>query len=152
MKDIYHYQYLDEKLSSSGMPTEVQMQDVAAAGIQLVINLAPHDSPNAIPEEARLVKSLGMEYINIPVTWRAPEAEALTRFLDEMDANIGKKTLVHCEANYRASAFVMLYRVLRLGWNKADAIPVMEKMWNPEDFPVWEQFIEAALKSNRDGT
>ena len=152
MKDIYHYQYLDENLSSSGMPTADQMKDVAAAGVQLVINLAPHDSPNAIPDEADLVKNHGMEYINIPVTWRAPEAEALTRFMNEMDAQAGKKILVHCEANYRASAFVMLYRVLRLGWNKADAIPVMEKMWNPEDFPVWEQFIDHALKSNGDGT
>jgi protein tyrosine phosphatase (PTP) superfamily phosphohydrolase (DUF442 family) len=151
MKDIYHYQYLDENLSSSGMPTAGQMKEVTEAGVQLVINLAPHDSHNAIPNEAGLVNNLGMEYINIPVTWRAPEAEALTRFMDEMDKHAGKKIFVHCEANYRASAFVMLYRVLRQGWNKADAIPVMEKMWNPEDFPVWEQFIDNALKSNRDG-
>jgi protein tyrosine phosphatase (PTP) superfamily phosphohydrolase (DUF442 family) len=152
MKDIYHYQYLDENLSSAGMPTAGQMKEVAEAGVQLVINLAPHDSQNAIPDEAGLVKSLGMEYLNIPVTWRAPEVEALTRFMDEMDQHAGKRILVHCEANYRASAFVMLYRVLRLGWNKADAIPVMEKMWNPEDFPVWEQFIDDALKSKGDGT
>jgi protein tyrosine phosphatase (PTP) superfamily phosphohydrolase (DUF442 family) len=148
MKDIYHYQYLDGNLSSSGMPTADQMQEVAKAGVQLVINLAPHDVPNGIPEEAGLVNSLGMEYINIPVTWRAPEAEALSRFLDEMDAHAGKKILVHCEANYRASAFVMLYRVLRLDWNKADAIPVMEKMWNPEDFPVWEEFINDQLANH----
>jgi protein tyrosine phosphatase (PTP) superfamily phosphohydrolase (DUF442 family) len=152
MKDIYHYQYLDENLSSSGMPTAGQMKEVAEAGVQLVINLAPHDSQNAIPDEAGLVKSLGMEYVYIPVTWRAPEAEALTRFMDEMDTHAGERILVHCEANYRASAFVMLYRVLRQGWNKADAIPVMEKMWNPEDFPVWEQFIDDALKSKGDGT
>jgi protein tyrosine phosphatase (PTP) superfamily phosphohydrolase (DUF442 family) len=152
MKDIYHYQFLDENLSSSGMPTSEQMKEVAEAGVQLIINLAPHDVPKAIPDEAGLVNSLGMKYINIPVTWRAPEAEALTRFMDVMDAHAGKKILVHCEANYRASAFVMLYRVLRLGWNKADAIPVMDKMWNPEDFPVWEQFIENALKRNEQGT
>jgi protein tyrosine phosphatase (PTP) superfamily phosphohydrolase (DUF442 family) len=152
MKDIYHYQYLDENLSSSGMPTADQLKDVAVAGVQLVINLAPHDAPNAIPEEARLVESLGMEYINIPITWRAPEVDGLTRFLNEMDAHAGKKILVHCEANYRASAFVMLHRVLRLGWNKADAIPVMEKMWNLEDFPVWEQFIDDALKSKEEGS
>jgi protein tyrosine phosphatase (PTP) superfamily phosphohydrolase (DUF442 family) len=145
MKDIYHYQSLDENLSSSGMPTADQMKEVAEAGVQLVINLAPHDSPNAIPNEAGLVNSLGMEYINIPVTWRAPEAEALTRFMDEMDAHTSKRILVHCEANYRASAFIMLYRVLRLGWNKVDAIPVMEKMWNPEDFPAWERFIDDQL-------
>ena len=46
---------------------------------------------NAIPDEAGLVKSLGMEYLNIPVTWRAPEVEALTRFMDEMDQHAGKK-------------------------------------------------------------
>ena len=148
MKDIYHYQVLDENLSSSGMPTADQMKEVAEAGVQLVINLAPHDAPNAIPDEGELVNSLGMEYINIPVTWRAPESESLTRFMKEMDAHAGKKILVHCEANYRASAFVMMYRVLRLGWNKADAIPVMEKMWNPEDFPVWEKFIQDQLTNH----
>lgn len=145
MKDIYHYQSLDENLSSSGMPTAEQMKEVAEAGIQLVINLAPHDVPKALPEEAALVHSLGMEYINIPVTWRAPESQSLARFMDEMDAHRAEKILVHCEANYRASAFIMMYRVLRLGWNKADAIPVMEKMWNPEDFPAWENFISGQL-------
>jgi protein tyrosine phosphatase (PTP) superfamily phosphohydrolase (DUF442 family) len=148
MKDIYHYQFLDENLSSSGMPTADQMRKVAEADVQLVINLAPHEATNALPNEADLVTSLGMEYINIPVTWGAPETEALTRFMDEMDAHTGRKILVHCEANYRASAFVMLYRVLRLGWNKADAIPVMEKMWNPEDFPVWESFINDQLANH----
>ena len=145
MNDIYNYWYYDENLSSSGMPTLEQMKLVAEAGVQLVINLAPHEVPNAIPKEDQLVNELGMEYLNFPVTWRAPEAEALTNFLDAMDANAGKKIHVHCEANYRASAFIMMYRVLRLGWRKEDAIPVMERMWNPEDFPVWQKFIDEHL-------
>lgn len=145
MTDIYHYQFLSETLSSSGMPTAEQMQQIADAGVQLVINLAPHDVPKALPNEAELVTSLGLGYINIPVTWRAPESEALTQFMDVMDTHAGKKIHVHCEANYRASAFIMMYRVLRQGWNKADAVPVMEKMWNPEDFPVWETFINDNL-------
>jgi protein tyrosine phosphatase (PTP) superfamily phosphohydrolase (DUF442 family) len=145
MKDIYHYQFLSETLSSSGMPTIEQMKNVAEAGVQLVINLAPHDVPNAIPDEGELVQRLGMEYVNIPVIWRAPERDSLQQFMDTMDAHAGKKILVHCEANYRASAFVMMYRVLRLGWKREDAVPVMEKMWNPEDFPVWETFIEENL-------
>ena len=59
MKDIYHYQVLDENLSSSGMPTADQMKEVAEAGVQLVINLAPHDAPNAIPDEGELVTVWG---------------------------------------------------------------------------------------------
>jgi len=145
MTDIYHYMFLNEQLSSSGMPTAEQMKSVAEAGVQVVINLAPQDVPHPLPDESELVNALGMEYINIPVTWRAPEAEALTRFMDAMAARTDKKILVHCEANYRASAFIMLYRVLRLDWKKEDAIPVMEKMWNPEDFPIWDKFINEQL-------
>jgi len=145
MNDIYHYMFLNEQLSSSGMPTAEQMKSVAEAGVQVVINLAPHDVPHPLPDESELVNALGMEYINIPVTWRAPEPAALKQFMDVIDARTDKKIHVHCEANYRASAFIMLYRVLRLAWKKEDAIPVMEKMWNPEDFPVWQKFIDEQL-------
>lgn len=148
MNDIYHYQFLNEKLSSSGMPTAKQVKQLADEGVQVVINLAPHDVPNALPSEAELVNNLGMEYFNFPVLWRAPESELLQRFMDTMDEHAGQKIHVHCEANYRASAFIMMYRVLRLGWNKDDAIPVMEKMWNPEDFPVWQTFIDDNLANH----
>jgi len=149
MRDIYHYQFLNENLSSSGMPTIEQMKEIAIAGVQVIINLTPHEIQNAIPNEGDLVSSLGMEYIHIPVTWRAPEQNAFIHFMDAMDAHASKKIHVHCEANYRASAFIMMYRVLRLGWKKEDAIPMMEKMWNPEDFPVWEAFIQEQLANHQ---
>jgi protein tyrosine phosphatase (PTP) superfamily phosphohydrolase (DUF442 family) len=149
MKDIYHYQFLNENLSSSGMPTIEQMKEIADAHVDVIINLAPHEVPNAVPNEGDLANSLGMEYIHIPVTWRAPEQNAFIRFMDTMQAHASKKIHVHCEANYRASAFIMMHRVLRLGWKKEDAVPIMEKMWNPEDFPVWEAFINEQLADHQ---
>lgn len=145
MKDIYNYQFLDEELSSSGMPTAEQMKEVAEAGVQVVINLALLTSQGALPEEDKVVESLGMKYIHIPVEWNNPTKQNLEDFFSAMDEHREEKVLVHCQANYRASSFVMLYRVLRLGWKQEEAIPVMEKMWNPEDFPVWEKFIEENL-------
>ena len=127
------------------MPTADQMRVVAESGVQIVINLAPHDVAQALANESELVTSLGMEYVNIPIPWGAPATEHLTRFMDVMDIHAGKKIHVHCEANYRASAFVMLYRVKRLGWQAEDAIKIMEKMWNPEDFPVWSTFLGQQL-------
>src|SRR5258706_10906895 len=115
MNDIYNYMLLNDQLSSSGMPTAEQMKSVAEAGVQVVINLAPHDVQHALPDESEIVKSLGMEYINIPVIWREPDAASLTWFMNDMDSHNEKKIHVHCEANYRASAFIMMYRVLRLG-------------------------------------
>jgi protein tyrosine phosphatase (PTP) superfamily phosphohydrolase (DUF442 family) len=145
VKDIYNYQFLDEKLSSSGMPTAEQMKAVAEAGTQVVINLAPATVRDALFNEDALVESLGMKYIHIPVDWNNPIRQNLDDFFHAMDEHKDEKVLVHCQANYRASSFVMLYRVLRLNWKKEDAIPVMEKMWNPEDFPVWQKFIDNIL-------
>jgi uncharacterized protein (TIGR01244 family) len=145
VKDIYNYQFLNENLSSSGMPTAEQIREVAEAGTQVVINLAPATVKDALPNEDSLVQSLGMEYVHIPVEWNNPTQQNLEDFFSAMDEHKEEKVLVHCQANYRASSFVMLYRVLKLGWKKEEAIPVMEKMWNPEDFPAWGKFVEENL-------
>jgi protein tyrosine phosphatase (PTP) superfamily phosphohydrolase (DUF442 family) len=145
VKDIYNYWFLNEKLSSSGMPTAEQMKEVADAGVQVVINLALKTSPGALPNEDSVVESLGMKYIHIPVEWNNPTRQNLEDFFAAMDEHKEDKVLVHCQANFRASSFIMLYRVVRLGWKKEDAIPVMEKMWNPEDFPIWQKFIDENL-------
>ena len=127
------------------MPTAEQMKEVADAGVQVVINLALVTSQGALPNEDSLVKALGMKYIHIPVEWNNPTRQDLDAFFTAMDEYKEEKVLVHCQANYRVSAFILLYRVLRLGWKREDAIPVMEKMWNPEDFPVWQKFIDENL-------
>ena len=145
MKDIYNYWFYDDRLSSSGMPTAEQMKSVADAGVKVVINLALNTSQGALENEDTVVESLGMKYIHIPVEWSDPNRQNLEDFFNAMDTHKHQNVLVHCQANYRASSFIMLYRVLRLGWKKEEAIPVMEKMWNPEDFPVWQKFIEANL-------
>jgi protein tyrosine phosphatase (PTP) superfamily phosphohydrolase (DUF442 family) len=152
MKDILNYLYYHEKLSSSGMPTAEQMKSVAEAGVELVINLAPHDVPDAIPEEATLAYSLGMEYFNIPVNWNTPTRDGLNVFMDVMDANKNRKIHVHCEANFRASAFITMYRILRLGWNSDEAFAVMHTIWDEDAYPVWKMFIEDAVKRSADGS
>ena len=152
MNDIYNYLSYHEKLSSSGMPNAEQMDSVAEAGVQLVIILAPHDVPNAVPNEKELVESLGMEYINIPVNWNTPTKDGLNIFMDALDANTDKKIHVHCEANFRASGFILMYRVLRLGWKADDAFAVMHTVWDEDAYPVWKMFIEDMLKRSGDGS
>lgn len=147
MNDIYNYLQLNENLSSSGMPTAEQIKEVADAGINVVINLALRTSPRALTDEDKIVESLGMEYIHIPVEWDNPTRQNLQDFFNVMDAHKSQKLHVHCQANYRATAFIMLYRVLREGWKPEDAIPIMEKIWNLEDFPIWQKFIEETLSS-----
>ena len=152
MNELYNYKFFHEKLSSSGMPTAEQMKTVAEAGVQLVINLAPHDVQHAIPNEPELVESLGMQYINIPVNWGTPTKDGLNIFMDAIDANQDKKIHVHCEANFRASAFIAMYRILRLNWKSEDALEVMHTIWDEDAYPVWKLFIEGVLKRSEDGS
>jgi protein tyrosine phosphatase (PTP) superfamily phosphohydrolase (DUF442 family) len=149
-EEIRNFLPLSENLFTGGMPKAEQLKDAATQGVQVVINLALHDAPTALPEEEKLVSSLGMTYINIPVIWNNPTRENLNEFLDAMDAHSQEKVLVHCEANYRATAFPALYRILRLGWKREDALEVMHRIWNEEKYPVWKKFIEESIDNSRE--
>jgi uncharacterized protein (TIGR01244 family) len=136
---------LSDSLWSAGQPTRAQLAEIAAQGFDLVINLALPTSDNAIPDEADLVRSLGMDYIHIPVIWESPLPEDLTRFMDAMDAHREAKILVHCAMNYRASAFIALWRVLRQGWAREQAFAAQEEIWRLAEYPVWQAFVEIVV-------
>jgi protein tyrosine phosphatase (PTP) superfamily phosphohydrolase (DUF442 family) len=148
-KEIRNFYSYSENLMSSGMPNAEQFRDAANHGVQVVINLAPHDVPDALPDEAGLAASLGFEYINIPVDWNTPAKDGLDKFMDAMAANNGKKMFVHCQANFRASAFIAMYRILRLNWKEADALEPMHSIWDEDAYPVWKMFIDGILKDHR---
>jgi len=149
-EEIRNFLPLSEKLFTGGMPNAEQLKDAAQQGVQVVINLALHDVPTALPEEAALVSSLGMTYINIPVIWNNPTRENLNEFLEAVDAHSDEKMLVHCEANYRATAFPALYRILRQGWKPDDALGAMHQIWNEEKYPVWKKFIEESIVNSQE--
>lgn len=151
LQDILNYRPLTDRLLSSGMPTADQVRAIAEAGVELVINLAPFDPGHDLHDEAGLVASAGMDYLNIPVDWEAPKQGDLQAFMEAMDRNSGRKVLVHCRANYRATGFIALYRMLRLGWTREDAFRDVQSVWDPAEYPVWQKFIDESLstRSNR---
>jgi protein tyrosine phosphatase (PTP) superfamily phosphohydrolase (DUF442 family) len=148
LEDIYHYLPLTDKLLTGGMPTADQLANAAKSSVQVVINLAMPDSERALPNEAALVESLGMHYIGIPVQWDHPTRRNLDEFMAAMDANKNARVLVHCQANYRVTGFVALYRVLRLGWQPNAAFQDLRRIWNPDDYPVWKRFLNENLSES----
>lgn len=144
-KQIYNFLQLSENLFTAGMPKAEQLADAPNHGVQVVINLAPHDAEGALENEMELVNSLGMKYINIPINWSMPTKDGLDKFMNAMDEHKDKIIFVHCEANFRASAFVAMYRIIRLGWREENAFGPMHKIWNEDAYPVWKKFIEQAV-------
>ena len=147
IEDIRNFLKLAENLLSSGMPTAEQMKSVAETGVNVVINLAPFDAKTDLANEGALVESLGMKYVNIPVDWEAPTRQNFDEFIKAMDENQNEKIFVHCRANYRATGFITLYRIKRLGWKQDEAFKDLRRIWNPDEYPIWKKFIEENLSA-----
>lgn len=142
---IYHFRHLEPLLATGGQPLEAELRALAAAGFEVVINLALPTSDNALPNEAEIVYGLGLEYLAIPVVWEAPRPEDFARFRAAMDANAQRRRFVHCAANYRVSSFIYLYRVTRLGWSPQRAGEDLYAVWQPD--PTWRRFIAEMSKA-----
>ena len=85
IREIKNYLQVNDFISSSGQPDEMDFKWIAAEGFDLVINLAMPNSTDAIPEEGNIVTARRMSYCHIPVPIDAPNAEHLKRFLLMME-------------------------------------------------------------------
>jgi protein tyrosine phosphatase (PTP) superfamily phosphohydrolase (DUF442 family) len=143
LSDIFNFQSVTTNLGTAGQPTSEQFDAVKEAGYEVVINLAMGNTPRDLPNEPRLLAAHGIDYVHIPVVFDAPTDNDLNQFFEAMDANQDKKCFVHCIANARVSAFVMLYRVLRQGVPVEEADATMRRIWQPN--PTWQAFIDKHL-------
>ncbi|MEE4361804.1 MAG: protein tyrosine phosphatase family protein [Pseudomonadales bacterium] len=146
LAEVLAYREIDAGLSTAGQITAAQIPLLRDAGFGLVINLAVADEARN-GEEGFLVSREGLAYAQIPVLWASPTLADLDLFFAVMDARAGRRTLVHCFANFRASAFTYLYRTLRLGVPEPEARADLEAIWTDEafaEYPQWAAFIEQA--------
>lgn len=141
-ESILNYRQAGERVLTGGMPTEQQLRAAADEGVRAVINLAPHDVRNALADEAGLVAGLGMRYVHIPVAWDNPTASDFAAFEQAMRERGDDKTLIHCQANFRVTAFYSLFALKHLGWSLPQAEAFRGSVWAGSDYPLWERFIQ----------
>ncbi|MGN6827447.1 protein tyrosine phosphatase family protein [Paucibacter sp. M5-1] len=144
LQSITRYLPVTDSLATAGQPTEAQLADVAAAGFEVVINLALHNDPRySLADEAASVAALGMRYIHIPVQFSTPTLPDLKAFFDAMEQVGRRKVFIHCAHNKRVPVFVALHRIAKQGWSEAAALAAMRDAWQPD--ATWEQFIAQAI-------
>jgi protein tyrosine phosphatase (PTP) superfamily phosphohydrolase (DUF442 family) len=130
---------LDDRLTTSGQPSEEELGDLQALGVRYVVNLGLHTHERALPDEAGSVARLGMSYVHIPVDFNAPTEEDFARFCEVMERIVDEKVHVHCIVNARVSAFIFRYRRDILRMDEGQARAAMEEIWRPGG--VWAEFI-----------
>jgi len=140
-QEIYNYRKVDEHTITGGQPTEEQLQAAAEEGFEHVVNLATFQPGHSLPDEAASVQALGMVYHPTPVEWQDPKLSDFAAFEAVMQRLGEGKTLIHCAANFRVTAFYGLYAMKRLGWTEEQAEAFMASVWAGSRYPVWEAFI-----------
>ncbi len=143
LSSIAHYRAVDERISTSGQPTLLQLARISAAGFASVINLGAHDLRFVALTERVAVESLGLSYVHIPVAFAEPTEHDLFQFFAQLDARRAEKVWIHCTTNKRVSVFLCLYRIIRLGMERDQAFAQMLDVWAPNE--VWSSFIAAML-------
>src|SRR6185437_11987105 len=123
---IYNWRRLDDRITTSGQPTEPQLADVHALGVRHIVNLGLHTHDKALPDEAASVSRLGMTYIHIQVDFQNPTDQDFEQFCSVMERLNDVPVHVHCIANYRVSAFFYRYHRDVLGMDETQARAEME--------------------------
>jgi len=146
LSDINNYREYSQNFSSSGQPSKKQLESLKDAGFERVVYIAFSNSGKAFADEDVLVKELGMDYVHIPVIWDQPTAADFYAFAGSMQRDADRKTLLHCQVNYRASAFSFLYRVLYENVPVVEAKADMNSVWQPNE--TWRKLIFEILEEN----
>ena len=139
LEHILNWRRIDEKITTSGQPSETELAEIASIGVTTIINLGPHDNKGALADEPTTVANLEMIYVYIPVDFEAPSQSDFEEFKSALAQYKGQKIHVHCIYNARVSAFFYLYLQQVLGKSKNEAKDLLDGIWRPGG--VWAEFI-----------
>lgn len=146
LEEISNYREYSPQFSSSGQPDGEALKALAGEGFERIVYVAYSDHEHSLPNEDRLVKDLGMTYVQVPVEWNAPTLKDFELVAAALEADADARTLLHCQVNYRASAFSFLYRVLYQGADMAAAKADMNSVWTPNE--TWTRLIFDVLEAH----
>jgi protein tyrosine phosphatase (PTP) superfamily phosphohydrolase (DUF442 family) len=147
IKSILNYIKINENISTAGQPKAEEFDLILKEGFDVVINLALSNATNALDNEDKIVSTLGMTYIHIPVDFERPMVDDLKLFLTLLSSLKEKKVFLHCAKNYRASAFMYVYHkyFLKTSFEQID-LSLLEE-WSPSK--VWQDIMKIDIEQLR---
>jgi len=114
---ITNYTKVDAVVACGGATETSALAGLKADGFKTIINLRqPTESGANIEENAAAAKSLGLNYVNIPVNGQAPDPKAVDQFLATIANKANQPAFIHCASASRVGALWLVKRVLQDGW------------------------------------
>lgn len=142
LSQIKNFQFIHERLFSSGQPTAEELKQIKEYGIGTVINLAESDAEHALPHEDKICLDVGLNYIQLPISWETPSSDQCLLLLDLVNHLLESQMVwVHCSNNNHVSSLMYLYRQYFMDVDIATAQDFLNDIWKPNE--TWTGLIHA---------
>lgn len=140
-----------EEIFIGGQPRETDLNAIKAKGFRSVINLRPPSEESILkPEKERIrAEELGLEYVNIPVTWEIMNDETVRHVSEEIKKLEKEKApvFIHCANGKRAGAITLMYIATENGWTLHEAFEKAQSLgFDVESEPNLKRFFEDYIK------
>jgi len=134
---------INEQVTVGPQPSEDQLQELHGQGFKSVVNFrteGEEEQPLSPQDEGEKVKSLGMEYLHIPVSMKAMGPELVDQFREEYP-DLPKPVYAHCKGGKRAGAMAMMNMAVEQGMTGEQTLQKAKEMGFECDKPELEQFV-----------
>lgn len=143
VNESYNFKEFVSGIDTSGVVGAKRLAALSEESYVAVVNLLPDDSEYAVNNEKEIVEVQQLGYHYRAVDFAAPSVEDYEWFEVTVKSLPKGKSLIHCAANCRVSAFSSIYAFRNLGWTAAEAMRFISEVWDLEEHPVWNVFVES---------
>ena len=122
VQGINNFYQVDEHVYRGAQPTTEGFKYLATLGVKTVLDLREDDARSS--QEAQVVTSLGMQYVNVPMSGLTPPTEAETaKILALLEDGKAGTVFVHCwRGADRTGAVIAAYRIDHNHWDNSRAL------------------------------
>jgi protein tyrosine phosphatase (PTP) superfamily phosphohydrolase (DUF442 family) len=126
--DVPRVLCLDQDFATGAQPTDQAYAKAAANGFRSVLSLRAGNEGVDLFRERSVVEKNNLRYFNIPVVSSAPQLEQADEFIRIVKEPANHPMLINCASANRVGAFMMIYRVVELGWTEDKAFEEATKI------------------------
>jgi tyrosine-protein phosphatase SIW14 len=128
LRGVPNFQELNSHVMRGAQPTEEGFAVLAKRGVKTIVDLRRPDE-HSVEAERRVVESLGMRYVNVPMHGVVPPTDTqISKVLGFLNDRSAGPVFVHCKRGAdRTGGVIACYRMQHDGWDNRKAMKEAKK-------------------------
>ena len=122
IEGVPNFHVVNDQVLRGGQPTDEGLRNLAAAGVKTIVDL--QEEGERSHDEKKLVKALGMRYVNVPMKgMTTPKEKQVSHALKALNDNSDGPVFIHCKRGAdRTGVVIACYRIQHDHWDNKKAL------------------------------